>query len=210
MSPTLSRYLKDFSAEPPPSSGMPDMPFEEALTFPESPTEQPVDIEAERRDAYAQGHEAATQELTQRHLAELETIAETHRGEMDALRARYEERAAEKIDAGLKGLATMLGQAISAEAAAALAPVMTEALTAKAVADLAERVATTILDGAAGPITVSGPRHLFEMLHARLGQNGVLLRHAEARDVDLTVTIGESVLVTRMSAWAASLKEILK
>ena len=29
-------------------------------------------------------------------------------------------------------------------------------------------------------------------------------------DVDLTVTIGESVLVTRMSAWAASLREILK
>ena len=78
MSVTLSRYLKDFSAEPPPSSGMADMPFEEMSIFPESPVEPPVDIEAERRDAYAQGHEAATQELTQRHQAELETIAEAH------------------------------------------------------------------------------------------------------------------------------------
>ncbi|AYG58109.1 hypothetical protein QD460_23920 [Rhizobium jaguaris] len=211
MSPTLSRYLKDFSAEPPPQSpGIPDMPFEETLDFPESPVAPSIDIEAERREAYAQGHEAATQELTQRHQAELDTIATTHRGEMEALRARYEERAAEKIAAGLRELATVLGQAISAEAAAALAPVMTEALTAKAVADLAERVTAAILDGAAGPITVSSPRHLFEMLHTHIGQNGVLLRHVEARDVDLTVTIGESVLVTRMSAWAASLKEILK
>ncbi|AVA20337.1 hypothetical protein ACXHXG_04120 [Rhizobium sp. LEGMi198b] len=212
MSPTLSRYLKDFSAEPPPppSAGIPDMPFEETLDFPETPVVVPIDIEAERREAYAEGHEAATQELTQKHQAELETIAETHRGEMDALRARYEERAAEKIVNGLKKVATMLGQAISAEAAVALAPIMTEALTARAVADLAERVTAAILDGAAGPITVSGPRHLFEALHASIGQNGVLLRHVEARDVDLTVTIGESVLVTRMSAWAASLKEILK
>ncbi|WFU09514.1 hypothetical protein QA646_01190 [Rhizobium sp. CB3090] len=210
MSATLSRYLKDFSAEPPPSPGMADVPFEEILDFPETPAAPPVDIEAERREAYAQGHEAATQELTQKHQAELETIAETHRGEMEALRARYEERAAEKIVNGLTRVAAMLGQAISAEAAAALAPIMTEELAARAVADLAERVEAAILDGAAGPITVSGPRHLFESLHATLGQNGVLLRHTEARDVDLTVTIGESVLVTRMSAWAASLKEILK
>ncbi|MBB4567312.1 hypothetical protein [Rhizobium leucaenae] len=209
MSPTLSRYLKDFS-EPTPSPAMPDMPFEETLDFPETPTAPLIDIEAERREAYAQGHEAATQELEQKHQAELATIADTHRGEMDALRARYEERAAERIVNGLTQLATTLGQAISAEAAVALAPIMTEALTARAVADLAERVTAAILDGAAGPITVSGPRHLFEVLHASLGQNGVLLRHTEARDVDLTVTIGESVLVTRMSAWAASLKEILK
>ncbi|MBB5571465.1 MULTISPECIES: hypothetical protein [Rhizobium] len=211
MSPTLSRYLKDFSAEsPPPSPVVPDMSFEETFDFPEAPVVQPIDIEAERREAYAQGHEAATQELTQKHQTELETIAETHRGEMDALRTRYEERAAEKIVNGLTKVATILGQAISAEAAAALAPIMTEELTTRAVADLAERVEAAILDGAAGPITVSGPRHLFESLHDSLGQNGVLLRHIEARDVDLTVTIGESVLVTRMSAWAASLKEILK
>ena len=132
------------------------------------------------------------------------------RAEMDALRARYEEQAAERIAADLTRIATMLGQAISAEAAAVLAPIMTETMTMKAVADLADLVRTAILDGGAGPISVSGPRHLFEALQASLGEDAALLRHVEAEDVDLTVTIGESVLVTRMSAWAASLKEILK
>jgi hypothetical protein len=47
-------------------------------------------------------------------------------------------------------------------------------------------------------------------LQAHLGEEAALLRHIEAQDVDLTVTIGESVLVTRMSAWAVSLREILK
>lgn len=210
MSLTLSRYLKDFSAEQVPPPHVEDMAFAEPVEFPESPLEPPVDVEAERRVAYAEGHEAATQELTQKHQAEIDGMAQSFRAEMDALRIRYEEQAAEKIAADMTRIATMLGQAISTEAAAILAPIMTETLTAKAVADLAELVRAAILDGSVGPISVSGPHHLFEVLYSHLGDDGALLRHVEAQDVDLTVTIGESVLVTRMSAWAASLKEILK
>ncbi|MFS8048838.1 hypothetical protein [Rhizobium sp. BR 314] len=210
MSLAISRYLKDFGAEQAPPADMPDMAFAEPLDFPESVVEPPVDVEAERRAAFAEGHEAATQELSERHRAECEAMSLSFRTEMDALRTRYEEQAAERIAVNLASIATMLGQAISAEAAAVLAPVMTETMTMKAVTDLADLVRTAILDGGAGPISVSGPRHLFEALQANLGESATLLRHVEAEDVDLTVTIGESVLVTRMSAWAASLKEILK
>jgi hypothetical protein len=207
---TLSRYLKDFSAEQAPVSAISDMVFAEPAEFSESAVEPPVDIEAERRAAYAEGHEAATQELSEKHQAALEAATESFRVEMDTLRIRYEEQAAERIASDMTRIATMLGQAISAEAAAVLAPIMTETLTTKAVADLADLVRAAILDGGAGPISVSGPHHLFEALQANLGEEAALLRHIEAEDVDLTVTIGESVLVTRMSAWAASLREILK
>jgi len=193
---TLSRYLKDFSAEQVVPPHVEDMVFAEPAEFIESPLAPPIDIEAERRAAYMEGHEAATQELTQKHQAELEARDAASRAEMDAMRIRYEEQAAEKIAADVTRIAAMLGQAISTEVAAILAPIMTETLTTKAVADLAELVRV--------------PRHLFEVLHDRLGDDGSLLRHVEADDIDLTVTIGESVLVTRMSAWAASLKEILK
>lgn len=210
MSLTLSRYLKDFSAEQAPISDFPDMALAELPEFPESVVEPPVDVEAERRAAYAEGHDAATQELAQKHQAELDVMAESSRAEIDALRARYEEQAAARIAADMTNIATMLGQAISADAAAVLAPIMTETLTSKAIADLADLVREAILDGSAGPISVNGPKHLFKALQANLGEETALLRHVEAQDVDLTVTIGESVLVTRMSAWAASLKEILK
>lgn len=210
MSLTLSRYLKDFGAEQALPPVVADLVFAEQAEFTESAVEPPIDVEAERRAAYAEGHEAATQDLSQKHRAELDALNESFRVEAEALRARYEEQAAERIAADMTRMATMLGQAISAEAAAVLAPIMTETLTTKAVADLADLVRTAILDGSAGPISVSGPRHLFEALQANLGEEAALLRHIEAQDVDLTVTIGESVLVTRMSAWAAGLKEILK
>ena len=210
MSLVLSRYLKDFSAEQVPPSDVADMPFGETAFVPDSPVEPPVDIEAERREAYAEGHEAARQELSEKHQAELDAMADSFRSEIDALRARYEEQAAERIAADMTRMAAMLGQAISAEAAVALAPIMTETLTASAVADLADLVKAAILDGSAGPMVVSGPHHLFEVLQDHLGDDGALLRHVEAPDVDLAVTIGDSVLVTRMSAWAASLREILK
>ncbi|MGG6896013.1 MULTISPECIES: hypothetical protein [Rhizobium] len=210
MSLTLSRYLKDFSAEQTPPADFSDTVFAEPAEFPEPALEPPVDVEAERRAAYAEGHEAATQDLSQKHQAELDAVTASFRAEMDALRAQYEEQAAQKIAADLARIATTLGQAISADAAAVLAPVMTETLTTKAVADLSDLVRTAILDGSAGPVSVSGPRHLFEALEAHLGEEAAFLRHVEVEDVDLTVTIGESVLVTRMSAWAAGLKEILK
>ena len=210
MSLTLSRYLKDFSAEQAPVSAISDMVFAEPAEFSENVAEPLVDIEAERRAGYAEGHEAAAQELSQKHQAELDAMTESFRAETDALRARYEEQAAERIAADMTRIATMLGQAISADVAAVLAPIMTETLTTKAVADLADLVRLAILDGSVGSISVSGPHHLFEALQANLGEEGALLRHIEVPDVDLTVTIGESVLVTRMSAWAASLREILK
>lgn len=210
MSLTLSRYLKDFSVEQVPPVDLPDTIFAEPTEFLESAVEPPIDVEAERRAAYAEGHEAATLELSQKHQAELNAMSESFRAETDALRVRYEEQAAERIAADMTQIATMLGQAISAEAASVLAPILTETLTNKAVADLADLVKAAILDGSVGTISVSGPRHLFEVLQAHLGEEATVLRHVEAQDVDLTVTIGESVLVTRMSAWAASLKEILK
>ncbi len=212
MSPSLSRYLKDFSAEPPPSPApaVADMSFVDEPAFPDLPEVPAIDLEAERRKAYAEGHEAATRELLEKHGAEMEAAAAAHAAELEALRTKYELEAAERIAARMRDIAAALGQSISAATAEALAPVMTRTLTDKAIEDLAALVTAAILDGEAGQITVSGPRDLFDSLAGHLADHADLLRHVEAQDVDLTVTIGESVLVTRMSAWADSLRGILE
>ena len=72
---------------------------------------------------------ATTWPRTQKHQAELDAMAQSFRAEMDARRRYYEEQAAEKIAADMNRVAIMLGQAISTEAAAILAPIMTETLT---------------------------------------------------------------------------------
>jgi hypothetical protein len=210
MRPALSRYLKDFGAErPAPAVFDAGLSFESSQGFDNLHEEPTIDLDAERQEAYAEGYEAATRELSERHEAELEERASARTLELEALRTEYETDAAERIASSLKQIAVALGQAVSVETAIALAPVMTEVLTEKAVADLADLVAAAILEGAVGTITVDGPHHLFESLASHLGENRSMLRHIEANDVDLSVTIGDSVLVTRMSAWADSLRKIL-
>jgi hypothetical protein len=210
MSPALSRYLKDFGAEiPAPAAFDPDPSFENSAGFTVPHEEPMVDLDAERRRAYSEGHDAATRELSAIHTADLDQRAAAHALELEALRSHFEIEVAERIGLGIRRIASALGEVVGVEASIALAPVMTAVLTEKAVAGLADLVATAILEGAVGVVTVTGPARLFASLASHLGESGSLLRHIEADDVDLSVTIGDSVLVTRMSAWADSLRKIL-
>jgi hypothetical protein len=217
MSRPLSRYLKDFGAEPSAPapmpaavvSSMPSMPFENTMSFAEPDEVQMVDIAAERREAYAEGHEAATLALTELHQQELDAVKVAHEAELEQLKAKFETEAVERIAYDLQQIATAIGLSVSSEAAKALSPIMTDILTDKAIDELAALVTAAVLDGTVGPIAVSGRRVMFERLASRADPDGVLLAHVEAEDVDLSVTIGDSVLVTRMSAWADGLKEVL-
>lgn len=209
MSISLSRYLKDFG-EPKPSAPIIDIDDLAGDVFPETPSEPPVDIEAERRDAYAQGHAAATADLTEKYESEARALAEAHARALEELKIRYEMEAAAVIASRVLDIAEEVAQLVSAGAATAIAPVMTEALAAKAAESLAALLREAILEGAAGPIVVRGPTGLFDILKAELGEHAAAVRHIEADDVDLAAEIGESVIVTRMSAWAASLKKVLE
>ncbi|EJT02704.1 hypothetical protein [Rhizobium sp. CCGE 510] len=209
MSITLSRYLKDFG-EPEPSAPIIDMNDFGDDGFSEIPSEPPIDVEVERREAYAQGHAAATADLTEKYEAEAQTLAEVHARELEELKLRYEVEAAAVIASRIRDIAEEVAQLVSAGAAAAIAPVMTDALAAKAAESLAALLRAAILEGAAGPIVVRGPIRLFDILNAELGEHAGAVRHVETDDIDLAVEIGESVIVTRMSAWAASLKKVLE
>jgi len=210
MSRMISSYLKDFGTEQPtPAAVMPSIPFEDTMVFDE-PIEVPtVDIAAERREAYAEGHEAATQSLTELHQAELDAVKVAHEAELNELKAKFEVEAVERITADFQQMATAIGLSVSIEAAKALSPIMTETLTAKAIDELASLVTASVLDGAVGPIAVSGRRVMFDRLASKVDPDGVLLTFVEGQDIDLCVTIGDTVLVTRMSAWADSLRDVL-
>ncbi|MGO7584630.1 hypothetical protein [Rhizobium ruizarguesonis] len=209
MSITLSRYLKDFG-EPESSAPILDMDDFGGDVFPEPVSEPAIDVEAERREAYAEGHAAATAELTEKYDREARTLAEVHARELKELKLRYEVEAAAVIASRIRDIAEEIAQLVSAGAALAIAPVMTEALAAKAAESLAALLRDAILEGAAGAIVVRGPTRLFDILKAELGDHAEAVRHFETDDIDLAVEIGDSVIVTRMSAWAASLKKVLE
>lgn len=212
MSAMLARYLKDFGETKPAVSIPSPEVFEEdgTLDFGDIPEDPPVDIEAERRDAHAEGHAAAAQELLQKHQAEIEELTGAHRREIEALSRKYETEAAALIAAKVREMASVVANAVGSQAAEAIAPILTEALTEAAVADLARLIEEAILDGSVGPITVRGPQPLFDLLIGQLGKDAGLLRHVEADDLDLSVDIGDAALVTRISAWAVSLRNVLE
>lgn len=215
MSMPLAHYLKDFSAPATPPAGAigSDFPASDDIAFESDfgsfPEAEPIDLEAERRAAYAEGHEAASAELGERHAAELAALKAAHEEAMAALEAQLMGETARRLAEGLERVAADVAIAVSEHAAEALAPFLSEEVAAKAVGDLADLLKTAIAEGHAGTITLKGPRALFDLLLARMPEAAGALRHVEVEDLDLQAELDGAVLVTRISAFAASLKKVL-
>lgn len=210
MTAALARYLKDFGEPAAPEPVVEMTTFDDDMFVNALPEPEPIDPEEVRREAYAEGHEAATQELQAQHAAEMEAAVAAHREELEGLRQAYEAQAAALIAARINEISLTISEAISEQTAEILAPILSEALAANAVRAMAEMVRQAILDGAAATIVVRGPGQLFDILKTELGEDAALLRHVETQDLDLTAEVAGTVLVTRISAWAASLKKVLE
>jgi hypothetical protein len=210
MSASIARYLKDFGTPPPPVlSDDLDM-FASDMTMDLAPVaEEPVDIEAERADAHALGKQEAADEWEQRWAEDRAALVEAHQIEMEALKARLEGELAEMIAGRLEAFAMATAKEVADQTARVIAPLVEEAIAAKAVADLAEHVRAAIIEGDVTAITVRGPTPMFDKLRDLLGDGATVVRHVETADIDLTVELGDASLVTRMSAWSASLKKVL-
>lgn len=215
MNMALARLLKDFS-EPEPAHPA----FSAADAFADgvaggdmalpAPVEPKIDVDLERRRAYDEGYQEAAQALESRHRAALETAEIAHQRELAELRDIFEKNLAGMLAERLQQIAGEIALAVSEETAHVLAPVMNDDIAANSVRALAELIRNGILDGASGTVTVKGPRALYDMLEAALPAEAALLRHVETPDIDLTAELDGTVLVTRISAWAASLKKVLE
>lgn len=216
MTSALARYLKDFGDPQPHQQPMlTDFGNEPSFSddFPEFPASVEMDapdLEAVRQEAYAEGYETALAEFNLKHEEALEALRQAHAEELQRIQKTHEEQTASRIAEALKSIAAELAERVSDEVAHCLAPLLQASIARKAVADMSELLRDAVLEGDAGPIIVKGPLSLFNILATELGEDAVLLRHIEAADLDLTVEIAGSVLVTRMSAFAASLKKVLE
>lgn len=215
MSASIARYLKDFGDPQPPQPAA--MAFDEPMSFgldtsfqDDFPQIAAGGDDSLREEAYAEGYEAASAALALQHQQEMDALRRHMSEEMEALRQGFEAEAASRIRDGLRAMAQEIAGRIADEAAACLAPLVHEEIAEKAVADLAVLIREAILEGEAGTIIVKGPLSLFNILATEMGDDASMLRHVEAADLDLTVEIAGSVLVTRLSAFAASLKKVLE
>ena len=218
MSSSLARYLKDFGdpqAHQPTQPLIPDftadMPaIEDSFDFDPEPVVAGPDLEAVRQEAYAEGYETASVEYVSRHADEIAELERRHAEEIAELRKKFEQETAATIARELRHMAEIVALGVSEELANCIAPVLQEEIARKSVQTMAALVKETILEGEAGQIIVKGPLSLFNILATEMGEDAGMLRFVEAADLDLTVEQGGSVLVTRLSAFAASLKKVLE
>ena len=214
MSMPLARYLKDFSttvAPPAPPAPAFDMPSvdEFDMDFPALPEPEAVDVEAIKREAYAEGHEAGEKAAAERFEVDRQAMEIAHAQALAERDQKLRDEFADLLATKLPDVIERLSLAVSEQAAIALAPVIGEALAEKAVKDLADLLKAAIAAGEAGTIEVKGPRLLFEKLQSEMPEQTGFLRHVEDPDLDLSAEFGDAALVTRISAFTASLKKVL-
>lgn len=214
MSMPLARYLKDFSttvAPPAPPAPAFDMPSVDAfdMDFPALPEPEAVDVEAIKREAYAEGHEAGEKAAAERFEVDRQAIEIAHAQALAERDQKLRDEFADLLATKLPDVIERLSMAVSEQAAIALAPAIGEALAEKAVKDLADLLKAAINAGEAGTIEVKGPRLLFEKLQSEMPEQTSFLRHVEDPDLDLSAEFGDAALVTRISAFTASLKKVL-
>jgi hypothetical protein len=217
MSASISRYLKDFSAPKVDLSLVPPRYFPDldddlpangtfAMKLQSQPT---VDVEAERRDAFAQGRAEAEAEQQRLHASEIAALNARHAAELEAMRVSCENEIAAMIYDRYSDMGSQLATMLADQTARVLAPVMDDVLLQKSIADLARMITHSIGAGEGAKITVRGPLGLFEALKHHLDDETLIFRHQETADIDLTVEFGDSILVTRMAAWADTVGKVL-
>jgi hypothetical protein len=217
MSASISRYLKDFSAPKVDLSLVPpryfpdlDDDFPANGAFAMKPQVQPqIDIDAERRDAFAQGRREAESEQLALHETEISALNARHAAELEAMRVRCENETAAMIYDRFSDMGSQLVAMLSDQTARVLAPVMDDVLLQKSIADLARMITLSIGSGEGAKIIVKGPVALFEALKRHLNDETLIFRHQESDDIDLSVEFGDSILVTRMAAWADTVGKVL-
>ncbi|QRM54242.1 hypothetical protein [Sinorhizobium sp. BG8] len=221
MNTQIARYLKDFGAAErrapnlfrSPSFGADDTSVAVRETMSLPAPEPRIDVAAERAEAHADGKAAgrteAEAELSAAHAAELAALKEEHKAEIETMRRRYEKEYAAALAERFTTMTAKLSDLVSTQAAHVLAPVMDEVLEKKAIADMAKMIAEGLQAGEGLTVTVKGPARLFGALISHFGSDVPAFRHVEAEDLDLTVEFGETILVTRMAAWADTVRKVL-
>lgn len=160
------------------------------------------DLELQIADAHARGvleGRASAQ-------AEHEAVAAAQAASFEQRLASERQKWADEQGAHLaQQIATAfadLERRISDLVSEALKPVLSEQIRIRAVADLSRVLDGLLSKGDYAKVTVSGPADLLAAMKARLAGGHSGLSFVETEGADITVRADETILATRVGAWA--------
>lgn len=212
MNSPLARYLRDFGAEAAPAEVLFETAshLEIASDFPAlEPFVEQVDLEAERQQAFDEGHSSATETMTAQNAEALAELQQQHEAEMEAQREKFEGDLADYLAKALPELSDRVSAELADAALRLLLPLIGEQLDRAAVEELAVQLKPTLAKEVIEQIKVSGPERLCNILRAKLEETEIHIELAHSEGPDLRVEIGDTILVTRLAAFAADLERVL-
>lgn len=218
MSASIARFLKDFGEPEAPALPSADVFNAELLSFGdfadtsfEAVAPEPVlDIEAIKAAAFEEGRAAAVAELTEAFEKEKLELISQNVAETENLRNELTQDLGEKVGAQIHDTMDAIANFLADQTLSVLTPVLTEELSKRASEELAQLVKSTLTDRSCTKLIIRGQAPMLEAFTKALGDPAPEIHFIESEETDLSVEIEDSVVVTRMSAWASSLRKVMQ
>ena len=199
----LFDLLTDFGSRPP----RPQAPG--PISQPAVAPVAAVDTEALLAERVAEATAEIEMRLAATHREELEAERKANAEEAETFMASLGKDIGATVADNMQALENRLGEMIGSQVARILGSVMADDLQRRSLESLARVIGETLGDDETMRIRVSGPALLFEALREAMGARASNLDFSEASGFDLTVTVDDTVLETRISEWSHALSEIL-
>jgi hypothetical protein len=166
-------------------------------------------IEAARASGFADGEAAARAALE----TMLAGLRETHARELVAAREAWVRAEADELARQLASGLEDIEMRIADTTARVLAPLLRAEVAKQAIADLHCELSQLLASGTEVSLTISGPEDLLEALRGRLvdqlAGKAASVGYRTSDGPDVRVVAGQTVLETRLGAWAAKIEEAL-
>lgn len=177
---------------------------------PPAPEPEPERFTREQLEKAASDARAETEaRLAALHEIEKAALEADRLEEIERLTREMGEKAGAVVAERFAALEANLSAATGAVVARILGVALSEEVTNRAVAQLADALRAALADRETVRVRIRGPLSLFEALRPALGQHADRAEFTEAAGPDISVDVDASLFETRISEWSSALSEAL-
>lgn len=199
MSLAFAQHLQDFGSP----NGMTHLPVfaDEDPSHLAIVPDVEIDIEDERATAYQEGYDAAVAALTEQHQATEQALISNFETEKAALQAQLGDLVVEQFQHAIRSQIEQQTDIVKAEVGKVLAHMVSQSLAEDALAHLQQHIKTSFQDSPNSKIRIEGPQALIDRIQSGLGAEFSNIELAPSENIDLTVEIDRTLLVTKFGEW---------
>jgi len=164
------------------------------------------DMDALIQEAHARGLAEGRAAIQQDHKSSVLALTHSFQQKVQAERARWAGEQSELLAQLIAARLDDIERRVADVVGDILKPIVEEQIRAHAVAELTRTLGDMLSNGDYAKITVSGPRDLIEGIEAQMGGSKPAVGFVASETADLTVSADETILETRIGAWAEAMR----